>query len=326
MKKIIALLVVAVLAGGGWLYYSKTKKAKKVHFDSATATRGTITEIVDTTGDVEPLNRVTVNSPVGGRVDKLLVEEGDKVKAGQILSYLSSTDRVAIVDAAKASGAGEVSKWEDAYKPTPILSPLEGTVILRAVVQGQTIASNTTIYALSDDLIVVAQVDESDIGRIKIGQRADIILDSYPNRKTKGTVFQLLQEGKNVSNVITYNVKIRPDTIPPFFKSGMTTDIKITMSSKKDIVMLPIATITENADGTKTVLKGDKMNPQPAQVKTGLQDDVNAEIISGVDEGETVYYKSTFTAQQNSASNPFMPSGPKAGQNNQASKAARRMM
>ncbi|MFA5160650.1 MAG: efflux RND transporter periplasmic adaptor subunit [Elusimicrobiales bacterium] len=327
MKKIFFLIIIAALAGGGYWYYAKANRGKKQHYGSAVAEKGNITETVETTGNVEPLNRVQVNSPVGGRVDRLLAEEGDKVKRGQILAYLSSTERVAILDAARASGEAEISKWEDTYKPTPVLSPLDGTVILRNVVQGQTIDTNTSLYALSDDLIVVAQVDESDIGRLKTGQRADITLDAYPGKKVHGLIFQILQEGKNVSNVITYNAKIRPDAVPPFFKSGMTANIKIMVNRKNGVIILPAIAISEDQDGSKTVLKGTPENPVPAPVKTGIEDGSNVEIVSGAEEGEKVFYRSSHIQQSAGAStNPFMPARPAQQGNKTANRAARRFM
>jgi macrolide-specific efflux system membrane fusion protein len=326
MKKIIIIVAAVSLAAfGGYKLYAGKKHNGKSMFQPVTAVRGNITEVVDTTGDVEPFNRVVVKPAVGGRVDQLLVEEGAKVKRGQILAYLSSSDRVAIMDAARAKGQDELAKWEDTYKPTPVISPLDGTVILRGVVQGQTIDTATQMFALSDDLIVIAQVDESDIGRIKEKQRAVITLDAYPGKKVQGTVFQILHEGVSVSNVITYNVKIRPDSVPDYFKSEMSANIKVTVSRKNGVVLLPITAITENQDGSRSVYKDDPKKPEQVKIKTGVEDGVNAEILSGVEEGETIYARGYVPQQATASSSPFMPSAPGANKSGAAkSRAARR--
>ena len=65
-----------------------------------------------------------IKPPIAGRIEKLLVDEGDDVTSGQILGWMSSTDRAAILDAARAQGPEESKRWEDAYKPTPIVAPL----------------------------------------------------------------------------------------------------------------------------------------------------------------------------------------------------------
>ncbi|UPT72790.1 MAG: efflux RND transporter periplasmic adaptor subunit [Elusimicrobiota bacterium] len=128
---------------------------------------------------------------------------------------MSSNDRTAILDAARAQGPEAVKKWEDAYKPTAVFASLPGEVILKNVVVGQAVDAGTVLYAVADTLIVNASVDESDIGKIVLGQKARIRLDSYPDQPVEGKVFDILYEGKNVSNVITYGVKVRPDKVPP---------------------------------------------------------------------------------------------------------------
>ena len=139
--------------------------------------------------------------------------------SGQIVAWMSSTDRTAILDAARAQGPEAFKKWQDAYKATPVVASLPGEVILRNVVVGEAVSAGTVIFAVADTLIVNAQVDESDIGKIRIGQKARIRLDAYPDTPVDGKVYDILFEGKNVSNVITYGVKVRPDKLPPFFRS-----------------------------------------------------------------------------------------------------------
>src|SRR6185369_15253119 len=101
-------------------------------------------------------NRVEIKPPISGRIEQLLVEEGQKVQAGQILAWMSSTDRAAILDAARAQGPEVFAKWQDDYKPTPVVSPLSGVVILRNVVVGQTVDSSIVVYALADVLMAYA--------------------------------------------------------------------------------------------------------------------------------------------------------------------------
>ena len=314
MKKIIITVIIVIAAVAGYWSYSQKKQLSAPVYVPVTATRGEISDVVDTTGDIEPLNRVVVKPAVAGRVDTIIAEEGDTVKSGQVLAYLSSTDRVAILDAARAKGDEVLAKWENTYKPTPVLSPLDGTVIKRGVVKGQTLDTSTEMFALADDLIVVAQVDEADIGRIKKGQRAIITLDAYPKDAFQGTVFQILREGVSVSNVITYSVKIRPDHVPAAFASEMSANIKVIVTRKQKAVLLPVTALTDKEDGTRCVYKGGLKNPVLTPVKTGLDDGTNVEILAGVEEGETIFSMGDGNMPQQAATDtasPFMPSGPK---------------
>ncbi|HOX22689.1 MAG TPA: efflux RND transporter periplasmic adaptor subunit, partial [Elusimicrobiales bacterium] len=276
----ITLLLVVV---AGFVYSKRNgKDAKKKTYITATVSTGTISDAVDTTGEVAPLNRVEIMPSVAGRVDKLQVEEGDSIRQGQVLAYISSTDRVAILDAARAKGPGEVKYWEDAYKPTPVISPLNGRVILRNVVEGQTVNTSTTLFALSDELILIASVDESDIGRVEVGQRVSCTLDAYPGEQQTGKVFQILNEGKNVNNVITYYVKIKMNTVPQFYKSQMTANIKITVREKNNTLLLPSEAVAMGPKGERTVLTGAPPQLQEKPVVTGLDSGENVELLAQV--------------------------------------------
>lgn len=277
---------------------------------SVTATSGQIEESVETTGEVVPLNRVEIKPPISGRIEKLLVEEGSAVKAGQILAWMSSSDRAAILDAARAKGTEEVARWEDTYKATPIVAPLSGTIILRSAVVGQTVEGGSVLFALADKLIVLAHVDETDIGRVKIGMAARITLDAYPDSRIEGSVFNLLFEGKNVSNVITYGVKVEPKEVPPFFRSQMTANIKLVVRSREDAVLIPLAAVNEGRRGGKKVMvPGPDGNPVPKPVETGAEMGDLVEVVSGLAAGDTVLIVRRRYSPQRAASSPLVIGG-----------------
>jgi len=291
-RAIIAVVVAAAVGGGVWRYKSSpSKDAGKAPMKTVEAVVGSIEQSIDATGSVSPENRVEIKPPVGGRVERLLVDEGDKVKNGQIVAWISSTDRNAILDAARAQGPEQIKKWEDAYKPTAVFASLPGDVILRNVVVGQAVDAGTVLFAVADTLVVNAQVDESDIGKIKLGQKVRIRLDSYPDQPVDGKVFDILYEGKNVSNVITYGVKVRPDKVPPFFRSQMTANVSFLVKRKDDALLVPAAAIKDAPGGKRVVTvpaaeKGAK--PETREVKTGIETDEQIEIVEGLSSGDKV--------------------------------------
>ncbi|MFH1684297.1 MAG: efflux RND transporter periplasmic adaptor subunit [Candidatus Margulisiibacteriota bacterium] len=160
---------------------------------------GSIKAEVPSTGIVEPRNRLEIKPPISGRIDSVLVGEGHSVRKGQILAWMSSSDRAALLDAARAKGEEEVKKWEDVYNSTPIVAPLNGFIIQRAVEPGQTISTADPILVMADYLIVKAQVDETDIGTIKLGQKVNIELDAYPGKPIAGKVEHIAFESKTIS-------------------------------------------------------------------------------------------------------------------------------
>jgi len=322
MKKILVLiLILAVLGTGGWMLKKKFSKPARPDAVSVKAAEAPIEQTVEATGSVAPYHRVEIKAAISGRIEKLLVAEGDRVTAGQIIAWMSSTDRAAILDAARAQGPEELKKWQDTYKPTPIIAPLPGVIILNNVVEGQTIDASVVIYAMSDLLIVLAQVDESDIGRIHIGMPTRITLDSYPDKKEQAKVFDILYEGKNVSNVIQYPVKIKLEKTPPYYRSQMTANISFILKRKEKALLVPASAVREK-DGSKQVLTP---NPEPGgkpiwhEVKTGIENDTSVEIVSGLAAGDTVLIsQSKYVPQQAAASSPLAMGGRPSSPSGQA--------
>lgn len=312
-KRILAavavLLAALVAARSGWKRGASSRSGDPAR--AVAAALGPIEAVVEANGAVTPLNRIEVKPPIQGRIDRLLAAEGDAVGEGDILAWMSSSDRAAIIDAARARGPEEVKRWEDAYKQTPIVSPLAGVVILRNVLQGQTVEPGTVLFAISDRLIVLAQVDESDIGRIRKGLPARIVLDAYPDKPVDGSVFAILQEGRNVSNVITYGVKIELARTPSFFRSQMTASVRFIIGGKASALLIPAGAVREGPLGGRLVMvRGPDGKPVARDIETGIESGDQVEVLSGLEAGEQVLLASgRYVPQQEPQSSPLSLGG-----------------
>jgi membrane fusion protein, macrolide-specific efflux system len=275
---------------------------------------GDIATSIATTGTVQPMNRLEIKPNVNGRIEEVLVVEGQRVGVGQVLAVMSSTERAALIDAARAQGGSSLKYWEEAYKPIPVVSLINGTVIVRGVEPGATVSTTTAIIVISDRLIVKADVDETDIGRVKLGQRAMIGLDAYPEVKVGGRVDQISYESKVISNVTMYEVNIIPDTVPEVFRSGMSANVSIIGRSRKQVLLLPLEALTGEGTERYVQVKGPKGEPVKRAVVAGLADDKSIEIVSGLAEGDTVLIitkKINTEAGASQGKNPFQPTRPK---------------
>lgn len=276
---------------------------------------GRLESAITATGTLKPRNRLEVKPPISGRIEQILVEEGAVVKAGDVLAFMSSTDRAALLDAAYLQGEAARRKWEDAYKPLPLLAPIDGDVIVKAVNPGQVVTAADAVVVLSDRLIVQAQVDETDIGRVRNGQRATITLDAYPQTVVQATVEHVYYESKVVSNVTVYYVDLVPDEIPQVFRSGMSADVRIVFDRRENALLVP-AEYIERKDGNSfvTVLRAGEIKPQRKQILTGISDEENTEVLEGLEAGDVVIRKSVQSVSRkgNSTSSPFVPSRPRA--------------
>jgi len=249
MKKVIIAVIVIAIAAGAYIFFSHKKKSEIAanKYLETEVVLADMAEYVEATGSVDPENRIDVTPASSGRIEKLLVEEGDRVKKGQVLAEMSSSDRVAILDAARSMSEADYKHYQESYKPIKITAPQNGTIILKDAVNGQTVSSSDVIYAISDTLIIEASVDESDIGKVKVGQTALINLDAYPETTVEGKIFRIADEGVTTNNVIQYTVKIRMTKIPSFFKSQMTANIKIRLTDARQF-LLPIPAAYTVAD------------------------------------------------------------------------------
>jgi HlyD family secretion protein len=123
-----------------------------------------------------------------------------------------------------------------------IYAPISGVVINRAVMVGQTVAasfSSPTLYTIANDLRkmqVLTTVDESDIGRISIGQEATFTVDAYPDERFAGTISQIRLNPVSVQNVVNYTVVISVDNNQLKLMPGMTASVRIMVASTKDVL------------------------------------------------------------------------------------------
>ena len=284
-KIIIGFLVVILLAVGIWFFFLRKKGPE---YKNTTIEKGQITVKVLSTGTVQPENRLQIKSPIAGRAERILVNEGQKVYKGQILAWVSSTERAVLLDSARAQGVEEVKKWEEIYKATPIIAPLPGTVILRSIEPGQTFTTSDAIFVIADRLTIMAQVDETDLSQIQLNQRAVITLDAYSDKELESKVNHVGFEARTVNNVTTYMIEVLPVEKIEFLRSGMTANVTFYGQQKNDIPVIPNEFIKYEAGKPTALVRAEKKRPESRELKLGITDGKITEVISGLSEGETV--------------------------------------
>lgn len=314
-KKFLIPLFVVLLAAGGtgvWRWQHAAKEADKGSYVPMTVRKGDLVLSVQATGTVQPENRVVIKPPINGRIDQILAKEGQAVKKGQIVAQMSSTDRAALLDVARGKGPEEVRHWEEIYRPTPIIAPVSGVIITRSVEPGQAVSSNDAVYSMSDHLIVNAQVDETDMAKVKLDQRVAVSLDAYPAEAIVGHVHQIAFDARTVNNVTVYDVQILPDHVPDFMRSGMTASVQFKLDERKDVVLIPeTAVIRENGATyvlrkTATPDSGDD-KPEKFAIKLGLTDGKSVEIVDGLAAGEQIFQQVFKLPEANMGASPFSP-------------------
>lgn len=313
--KIIVGILILVAVGAFLQYRIKRSKPSAEIIREIRPTRGTIQNIISTTGTVLPRNRLEIKPPVNGRIEEILVQEGEDIKTGQTLARMSSTERAALLDAARGQGEETLKYWKEVYKEILLISPIDGEVIVAKTQAGQTVTISDPIIVLSDKLIVRAQVDETDIGKVKLNQSAIIGLDAYPKIKVKAKVDHISYESTIVNNVTIYEVDILPESVPEVFRSGMSASVDIIEVGKEGILVIPLEAVNRDKDGSFVLLRQDRSKrPVKQIVELGIFDETNIEVISGLTQEDKIIIKSEKylpVKNTNSKSNPFMPFGRK---------------
>ncbi|MBI3535382.1 MAG: efflux RND transporter periplasmic adaptor subunit [Deltaproteobacteria bacterium] len=311
-KLIIVSILCLVLLGGGFLWMTLQKKSDL--YKTVIVKKGNIDITVLSTGVVQPENRLGIKPPITGRIEKIFVKEGQKIKKGGFLAIMSSTERAALLDAARAQSPEELKQWEDVIRPIPIIAPIDGTLIAKNIEEGQTFTNQEAIFVMSDHLTIKAQVDETDISQIKLNQTAQVVLDAFPHQKIEAIVDKIAYEAKTTNNVTTYVVDVLPTEVPDFMRSGMTANIIFHISSQTDVLLIPAEAIKteENKFYVLVPVESQLHSVQKKYIATGLSDGKNIEVQSGLNENESILIPElSLKKGKKGTSNPFSPMGNK---------------
>jgi HlyD family secretion protein len=193
---------------------------------------------------------------------------------------------------------------------TVIHSPMDGIVIDKTVEVGQTVAAsfNTPNLLTIGDLSIMqveVSIDEADVGQARVGQKAVFTVDAFPDRPFEGTLAQVYYAPITVQNVVTYTGIVEVGNKGSILRPGMTANVNIITSEKKDVLLVPNSALRVKIDqsakerksrgtsGTKKVWVLKDKKPQEVKVKLGVTDFNNTEVISGLSEGDEVVVDTT---------------------------------
>ncbi|RJP26522.1 MAG: efflux RND transporter periplasmic adaptor subunit [Candidatus Omnitrophota bacterium] len=184
------------------------------------------------------------------------------------------------------------------YDETKVVSPIDGTVAFRKVQVGQIISSGITnigggdtVLTISDlsRIYVLADVDESEIGEVRVGQAVKITVDAFPNQLFEGKVVRIATAGENVSNVVTFEVKIEViSENKQLLKPGMTADVEILAAERKQALLIPTDAVTNKHNQYYVSVVNATGESEEREIEIGITDYENYEVVKGLQLGERV--------------------------------------
>jgi membrane fusion protein (multidrug efflux system) len=279
-------------------------------------TRGAAAEIVYATGSVEPETWSRSTPLVRGRIIERCRCEGKTVKKGDLLARLDDKEALATLNDLRALQEFQQREFDrqsqllargvatsQAYQRAEsdlariqaqiaaqaqrleyfkLVSPMDGTVLKEDGEVGDMVDPGTILYriGLERPLWVVADVNEEDIPRVRVGQKALLRTDAFAGQVLPGFVKQITPAGDPVSK--TFRVRIGlPDDTP--LRVGMSVEANIVSREKADVLLVPANAVV---DSNLLTIEGDRARLR--KVAIGIRGTGFVEIISGVGEGELV--------------------------------------
>lgn len=182
---------------------------------------------------------------------------------------------------------------------TLVASTLDGKVTRKLVEPGEAVDVSMPLMVLGDlqKVIVKAEVDETDVGKLSIGQRAEVTADAYPGRVFPGRVYEMGQSvGKRkvkpedpakIQDMKVLEVKVEITEGGDELKLGMTVDVRILVSHKDKVLVMPKRLVPAGAREATVRVSGPN-GEQARVIKLAARDDENVEVLEGLREGERV--------------------------------------
>jgi HlyD family secretion protein len=260
---------------------------------------------------------------------------------------------------AKANMISVKARFERAeinLKYATIHSPIDGVVLNRVVNEGQTVAASfnaPTLFTIANDLTqmeVQANIDEADIGKVKVGQRVEFTVDAYPETIFQGDVSEVRIQPVITSSVVTYTVIVNAPNPDQKLMPGMTASITVFTDEMQGAISIPgkalrfnpdkmmvsayLKTISDPAvpgaglpeapkekDDTRKVWVKEGSMIHPVTIVAGIDNGSMVEIKSGLKEGDEVLLSMGVVGEggdkkdTSTAKSPFMPTPPGAKKN-----------
>lgn len=364
-KRLFLLFIVISAVVAGYFYFGKNTD-NQITYLTETVQRGNLQKNVVATSTVRAYNRVEVGAQVSGKIEKIYVTLGQKVKAGEVIAEIdsstqrntldtasaklaayqaqlkarkvaysvakSSYNRLAKLYAKKSASLDEFEHAKDTLASaeaaidetnalikqaeielsnaktnlgyTKIVAPIDATVISIPVSVGQTVNANQTtptIVQVADlsKVLIKPEISEGDITKVNAGMTVAFSTLSDPDTVYHAKIDSVdpamttltdneYKESISDTNAIYYYANLVVDNPDNKLRIGMTTQNHITIANVENVLLVPTITLKRQKNKVLVnVLTADNQVEQ-REVEIGINDDINTQILSGLQEGEKV--------------------------------------
>ncbi len=308
-----------------FLVFNNFTKPKEEALQFAEVKKQDISSTVSSSGTLSGKNVVDLKFKSGGKLSYINAKVGDTVFKGQVIAGLDTQqlsielqqaqntlrDKQALVDkaldevkdhsadetfsqrvtrtsaeVARDNAVDNVKAAQRAFQDAVIFSPSTGLITQASVVPGQIVGSEAIVQVVDfSQIIFDADIDEADIAKISLGQKAQVTLDAYPGKVLEGEVIEIIPQTKTISSgatVILIKINLGKPTITPI--KGLSGQASIILSEAKNALTIPLEALRDDDSvvvQTNQGLKAQKVTP-------GIKSDTEIEIKEGLSENETI--------------------------------------
>jgi HlyD family secretion protein len=356
MKKIlIVLLLLAFIAGTGWLvyYFIQRSQTPTVIYKTETPFITDIVKKTVATGAIIPRREVQIKPQVSGVVEAVYVEPGQQVKAGQLIAKVRvvqnlagknndlrtinsaenqletarASFEVALIEkergeklfAQKAISQQELTRLQLEYNvrkealaaaqrdleiirqnvlqnsgriSNEVYSTLDGTVLDVPVKAGSSVIERnnfnegTTVAIIADmnSLIFEGKIDESEVGKIKVGMPLNLTIGAIPDKIFKAELEYIAPKGKTEEGAVKFDIRAKVLLQPgDYIRAGYSANADIVLDTRKQVLAIKESTL-QFGKKDSVFVEVEKANGQFEKrlVKTGISDGINIEVLSGI--------------------------------------------
>jgi len=210
------------------------------------------------------------------------------------------TSKLRQAQAQVAQNEASLKQLEEQLSYTTITSPMDGTILSRDVEIGDAVSSilvlgstATLVMTIGDitQVYVQGKVDESDIGKVYLGQPARIKVESFKDKTFLGKVTKIAPLGVEKDNVTTFEVRVSIDNPGGELKANMTANAEILLEEHKKVLTVPEQAVLYDKDRNASVEVPDpktKTGRRKVDIKAGISNGTKTEVLAGLKPGDTV--------------------------------------
>ncbi len=232
-----------------------------------------LTDYIETNGDIEADNTVSVYPDISGKLLRMRVELGTAVRKGDLVAEI------------------DPSKPGERYALSPVYAPITGTVTSTPQKAGATVSTGTAIAQIGDidRLQVVAKVSERNVSVLRKGLRAVVRLEAYPDAEFGATVFRVSPLVDPVSR--TKEVFLTFDAADARINSGMFAKVRLFTTLHRDSVTVPEGAVVQNYEKTYVFVVNGDGTVTKREIVRGITVDGVSQVVSGLEAGELVAHQ-----------------------------------